>query len=78
MQDHASNTQAHAFQGPVTHNRAKKLHQELNSFLTKIYFKTYDKVMPPKCSTLVVLRYIDEEDGTTKLAEEVYNSKQSD
>jgi hypothetical protein len=64
-------------QGPITRFRAKKLQQEVNSFRAKINFKIYENVILPKSCTLVVLRNIHEEDGTTKHGEEVNNKIQS-
>jgi hypothetical protein len=56
-------------QGPITRSRAKKLQQEVNSFLVKINFKIYENVILPESCTLVVLRNIHEEDGTNKYGE---------
>jgi hypothetical protein len=50
----------------------------VNSFLTEINSNIYKNVILPKCCTLVNLRNIHEEDGTTKHGEEVNNMKQSD
>ena len=43
-------------QGPLTRCRAKKLQEQVNSFLTNCAFITSKDVILPKCSTLVVLR----------------------
>jgi hypothetical protein len=77
-QDQVSGTQAQVIQGPITRSHAKKLQQEVNSFIAKINFKIYENVILPKSCTLVVLRNIHEEDGTNKHGEEVNNKKQSD
>jgi hypothetical protein len=52
------NTPIHIYQGPITQSRAKKLHQEVNSLLAEINFNISENVILPKCSQLVVLRYI--------------------
>jgi hypothetical protein len=62
---------------PITRSRANK-QQEVNYLLDEINFKIYENVILPKCSTLIVLRYIHEDDGTTKYGDEVNNKKQSD
>jgi hypothetical protein len=77
-QDQASDTQASALQGPITRSHAKEHQQNVNSFLVKINSKIYENVILPKSCTLVVLRNIHEEDGTTKHGEEVNKKKQSD
>jgi len=43
-------------QGPLTRRRAKKLQEQMNSFLTDYAFMTSKDVILPKCSTLVVIR----------------------
>ena len=48
-------------QGPLTRHRAKKLQEQVNSFLTNCAFMTSKVVILPKCSTLVVLRCTHEE-----------------
>ena len=48
-------------QGPLTRCRAKKLQEQVNSFLTDCAFMTSKDVILPKCSTLVVLRCTHEE-----------------
>jgi hypothetical protein len=52
------NTPININQGPITRSRAKKLQQEVNSLLAEINFNISENVILPKCSTLVVLRYI--------------------
>ena len=51
-------------QGPLTRRRAKKLQEQVNSFLTDCAFMTSKDVILPKCSTLVVLRCTHEEKST--------------
>ena len=48
-------------QGPLTRRRAKKLQEQVNSFLTDCAFMTSKDVILPKYSTLVVLRCTHEE-----------------
>jgi len=48
-------TPAQVIDGPVTRSRAKKLQQE------EIHFNINENYILPKCSTLIVLRYIEEE-----------------
>jgi hypothetical protein len=55
--------------GPITCSRAKKLEQQVTSFLAETNFNIYENFILPKCATLVVLRYTHEEkkqDRTTK------------
>lgn len=61
-QDHASDIEAHAFEGPITRNRAKKLQQEVHAFLAEINFNIYENFILPKSSTLVVISYTREEE----------------
>jgi len=48
-------------QGPLTRSRAKKLQEQVNSFLTDYNFNTSKNVILPKCSTLMLLRYTHED-----------------
>jgi hypothetical protein len=59
------NTPININQGPITRSCAKKLQQEVNSLLAEINFNISENVILPKCSTLVVLRYICS-DGSRK------------
>jgi hypothetical protein len=55
--------------GQIIRSRAKKLHHQVTSFLAETNFNIYENFILPKCATLVVLRYTDEEkkqDRTTK------------
>jgi len=47
--------------GPVTPSRAKKLQQEVHRLLCEIHFNINENYILPKCCTLIVLRYIEEE-----------------
>jgi hypothetical protein len=76
-QDQVSGTQAQVIQGPIICSRAKKLQQQVNSFLAKINFEIHENVILPKSCTSVVFRNIHEEDSTTKHGEAVNNKKQS-
>jgi hypothetical protein len=73
-----NNTPININQGPTTRSRAKKLHQEVNSLLTKINFNISENVILPKCSTLDVLRYICERGGAAIHREEAKKKKQVD
>jgi len=53
--------QAQAINGPITHSRASKLQQEVHALLYEIHFNTSENYILPKCCTLIVLRYIEEE-----------------
>jgi hypothetical protein len=72
------NTQININQGPITRSRAKKLQQEVNSLLVEINFNISENVILPKCSTLVVLRYICERGGAAIHREEAKKKKQVD
>jgi len=54
-------TPAQVIDGPVTRSRAKKLQQEVHALLCEIHFNINENYILPKCSTLIVLRYIEEE-----------------
>ena len=54
-------TPAQVINGPITRSRAKKLQQEVHVLLCEIYFNTNENYILPKCCTLIVLRYIEEE-----------------
>jgi hypothetical protein len=77
-QDQASDTQARALQGPITRNHAKELQQKVNSIVAEINFNTSENVIPPKCSTLVVLRYICERSGADIHREKAKKQNQVD
>jgi hypothetical protein len=50
---------------PLTRSRAKKLQEQVNSFLIDLNFNTCENVILPKNATLVVLRKIHEEEDQT-------------
>jgi hypothetical protein len=77
-QDQALDTQATVLQGPITHSHTKKLQQKVNSILAEIDFNISENVILPKCSTLVVLRYICERGGAAIQGEEAKKKKQVD
>jgi len=54
-------TPAYVIDGPVTRSRAKKLQQEVHALLCEIHFNIYENYILSKCSTFIVLRYIEEE-----------------
>jgi hypothetical protein len=72
------NTPININQGPITRSRANKLQQDVNSLLAEINFNISENVIPPKCSTLVVLRYICERGGAAIHGEEVKKKNQVD
>ena len=68
-EDHASDTQAHVYQGPVTRSRAKLLQKEVNSLLAEIKLNIHENYILPKSYMLTLLRFTKEEDcrlGTHK------------
>ena len=54
-------TPAHVINGPITRSRAKKLQQEVHALLCEIHFNINKNYILPKCCTLIVLRYTEEE-----------------
>jgi len=54
-------TPAQVIDGPVIRSHAKKLQQEVHVLLCEIHFIINESYILPKCSTLIVLRYIEEE-----------------
>ena len=54
-------TPAQVVDGPITRSRAKKLQQEVHALLCEIHFNINENYILPKCCTLIVLRYIEEE-----------------
>jgi len=54
-------TPAQVIDGPVTRSRVKKLQQEVHTLLCEIHSNINENYIIPKCSTLIVLRYIEEE-----------------
>jgi hypothetical protein len=65
-------------QRPITRSHAKKLEQEVNCLLAEINFNISENVILPKCSTLVVLRYIFERGGIAIHGEEAKKKNQVD
>jgi hypothetical protein len=62
----------------MTHSHTKKLQQKVNSILAEINFNISENVILPKCSKLVVLRYICERGGAAIQGEEAKKKKQVD
>ena len=60
-------TPAQVIDGPVTCSPAKKLQQEVHALLCEIHFNINENYILPKCSTLIVLRYIEEEKDESDL-----------
>jgi len=56
-----TSTPAQVIDGPITRSRAKKLQQEVHALLCEIHFNINENYILPKCCTLIVLRYIEEE-----------------
>ena len=72
-------TPAQVIDGPITRSRAKKLQQEVHALLVR-FILTLMRIILPKCCTLIVLRYIEEEkdesdlkNGPVQVPEEVKN-----
>ena len=62
---HASSSPKDTNQGPLTRSHAKKLQEQVNSFLTDCNFHTSKNVILPKCPILMMLRFIHEDmEGT--------------
>ena len=62
---HASSSPKDTNQGPLTRSRAKKLQEQVNSFLTDCNFNTSENVILPKCPILMMLRFThDDVEGT--------------
>jgi hypothetical protein len=72
------NTPINKKQGPISRSHAKKVQQEVNSLLAEINFNIYENVILPKCTTLVVLRYICERGGAAIHGEEAKKKKPVD
>ena len=73
-------TSAQVIDGPITRSCAKKLQQEVHALLCEIHFNISKNYILPKCCTLIVLRYIEEEkdesdlkNGPVQVREEVKN-----
>jgi len=54
-------TPAQVIDGAITRSRAKKLQQEVHMLLYEIHYKINKNYILPKCCTLIVIRYIEEE-----------------
>ena len=57
---HASSSPNDTNQGSLTRSRAKKLQEQVNSFLTDCNFNTSKNVILPKCPILMMLRFTHE------------------
>ena len=60
-------TPAQVIDGPITRSRAKKLQQEVHVLLCEIHFHINQNYILPKCCTLIVLRYIEEDKDESDL-----------
>jgi hypothetical protein len=54
-------------QGPLTRSHAKKLQEQVNSLMTNYNFNISKNVILPKCSTMMLLRYAQEDMEDTVL-----------
>ena len=54
-------TPAQVIDRPITRSRSKKLQQEVHALICEIHFNINENYILPKCCTLIVLRYIEEE-----------------
>ena len=54
-------TPAQVIGGSITYSRAKKLQQVVHALLCEIHFNINENYILPKCCTLIILRYIEEE-----------------
>jgi len=66
---------AQVINGPVTRSRAKKLQQEVNTLLCEVHFNINENYILPKCSNLIVLRYIEEEKDESNTTKRTRESK---
>ena len=66
-------TPAQVIDGPVTRSRAKKLQQDVHALLCEIHFNINENYILPKCSTLIVLRYIEEKKDELDLEDGLAN-----
>jgi len=57
---HAYSSSNATHQCPLTRSRAKKLQEQVNSFLSNCNFHTNENYILPKCCILIVLRYVEE------------------
>jgi len=62
-------TLAQVIDGLITRSRAKKLQQEVHALFCEIHFNNNENYILPKCCTLIVLRYIEEEKDESDSAE---------
>jgi len=69
-------TPAQVTDGPDTRSRAKKLQQEVHALLCEVHFNINKNYILPKCSTLIVLRYIEEEKGESESPRRHYKTDQ--
>jgi len=64
-------------QGPLTRSYAKKLQEQVNSFLIDFNFNIYENVILLKCSMLIIIRNTFEEKDKTD-HEDKPNKEESD
>ncbi len=63
-------TRDQVMEGPITRSRAKKLQQQVNSLLATFDAYIDENVILPKCSTLVLLRNMQQEDAESDTKKE--------
>ena len=68
----------HVYEGPITRSRAKLLQKEVNSLLSETNFNIFENIIPPKCSTLILLRHVHKEDWNIKQSGNQFTSTSSD
>ena len=62
---HASSSPKDANQRPLIRSHAKKLQEQVNSFLTDCNFNTSENIILPKCPIFMMLRFTHEDvEGT--------------
>jgi len=60
---HARSSPNATHQGQLTRSHTKKLQQEVHALLCEIHFYINENYILSKCCTLIVLRYIEEENN---------------
>jgi len=58
---HARSSPNATHQGQLTRSHAKKLQQEVHTLFCEIHFNINENYLLPKCCTLIVFMYIEEE-----------------
>jgi len=58
---HARSSPNATHQGQLTRSHTNKVQQEVHALLCEIHFNINENYILPKCCTLIILRYIEEE-----------------